>query len=88
VTLYDRYILSLALLLSISTIIFSLTRVSSLGLCFSIYLIGCLALTELFVHLDPKAKRNLRRVTYLLLAGFMALMVLKILDIFLITRFL
>jgi hypothetical protein len=78
----------LALILSITSIIFAAVAVSSLGLCFTIYLIECLILTELFIYLNPKAKRNLSRVNYVLFALFMVLVAAKVAEIILGASFL
>jgi hypothetical protein len=88
VTLYNRYILFLALILSITSIIFATTSTSELGLCFSIYLLECLILTELFIHLNPKAKRGLSRVNYVLFALFAVLVAAKVAEIVLGASFL
>jgi len=83
VTLYNRYILVLTLILAITSIIFAATAVSDLGLCFAIYLIECLILTELFIHISPRAKRNLSRVNYFLFTLFVLVLVYKVAEILL-----
>ncbi len=87
-TLYNRYILSLALVTCITTVIFAIISISSLGLAFAIYVVECLVVTELFVHLNRKARRNLSRVNYQLFALLMALVTIKTVEVILGARFL
>ena len=87
-TLYNRYILFMALILGITSIIFAATAISELELCFSIYFIECLMFTELFIHLNPKAKRNLNRVNYVFLTLFMVVVATKVAEIILGVSFL
>ena len=86
--LYNRYVLSLALVICITTVIFAIIAISSLGLAFAIYVVECLVLTELFVHLDPRARRNLSRVNYMLFALLMALVTVKLIAVILGAAFL
>jgi len=85
-TIYNRYLLTLALVMCVTTLIFSIVPITLLGFLrlgvpFSVYLIECLIITELFIYLNPRARRNLSRVNYLLLTGFLALLVLMVLPI-------
>lgn len=80
-TLYNRYIFIMALILSITTLVFGIVAVSSLELCLTIYVIESLILTELFIYLNPKAKRNLSRVNIILFGLFLMLVALKVAEI-------
>ena len=80
-TLYNRYIFIMALILSITTLVFGIVAVSSLGLCLTIYVIESLILTELFIHLNPKAKRSLSRVNIILFGLFLMIVALKVAEI-------
>ncbi len=86
--LYNRYVLSLALVICITTVVFAIIAISSLGLAFAVYVVECLVLTEFFIHLDPRARRNLSRVNYLLLALMMALVTVKLIEVILGATFL
>tara|TARA_B100002003_G_C14061633_1_gene511046 strand:- start:767 stop:1036 length:270 start_codon:yes stop_codon:yes gene_type:complete len=83
VTLYNRYILVMALIFCITSVILAVAAVSNLGLGLTIYIIESLLLTELFIYLNPKAKRNLSRVNVILFALFLVLLASKVLEILL-----
>ena len=68
--IYDNYIILITSLLLGTTIIFALVNETRLNLCFSVYLIVCLAVNELCIYLNPKAKKGLNKVNYLLFGGF------------------
>jgi len=79
--IYDKYILMLASLLLVSTIILAATNEARLDLYFSIYLIEALVLTELYIYLNPKAKRALNTVNYVLFSGFLVIVAAKVVEI-------
>jgi len=79
--IYDKYILMLASLLLVSTIILAATNEARLDLYFSIYLIEALVLTELYIYLNPKAKRALSTVNYVLFSGFLVIVAAKVVEI-------
>ena len=78
---YNRYILFLALLLLSTTIILSMAGENRLDLYFTIYIIESLVLNELYIYLNPKARRGLNRVSYMLFAGFPLIVALKVVEI-------
>lgn len=80
-TLYSRYILIMALVFSVTSVIFAIADVSNLPLCLTIYVIESLILTELFIYLNPKAKRNLNRVNVVLFGLFLGLVAVEIVTI-------
>ena len=71
----------LASLLLVSTIILAATNEARLDLYFSIYLIEALVLTELYIYLNPKAKRALSTVNYVLFSGFLVIVAAKVVEI-------
>ena len=79
--IYDRYIIILASLLLATTVIFAFAGETRLDLCFSVYLIEALVVTELSIHLNPKAKRGLNHVNYILFAGFAFIVAAKVVEI-------
>ena len=79
--IYDRYILFLALLFLSTTVFLSAFTEAGLDLYFSIYVIEALVLTELYVYLNPKARRGLNLVSYILFAGFLAIVAQKVVEI-------
>ena len=81
VRIYNRYILSLALLFTLTTVILSFSAQSQLDLYFSVYLIECLVVTSLFVYLNPKAMKRLNAIWYVLFGGFMVIVAMKVVEI-------
>lgn len=77
---YNRYILLLAFLFVLTTIILSTTE-RGLDFYFSIYLIECLLLTLLFSQIKPRARRGLVNVGYVLFGSFLVLVGVKVLEI-------
>jgi hypothetical protein len=73
----------MALIFCITSVILAVAAVSNLGLGLTIYIIESLLLTELFIYLNPKAKRNLSRVNVILFALFLVLLASKVLEILL-----
>ena len=78
--LYNRYILSLTLLFMLTTVIISATE-RSLDFYFSIYLIECLVLTLLFSQINPRARRGLNSIGYVLFGGFLIMVGIKVIEI-------
>ena len=79
--IYNRYILWLASLFLLTTVILAAFGQQQLDLYFSVYLIEGLALTELFVYLNPRARRGLNWVSYLLFAGFLGIVTAEVIRI-------
>ena len=82
-TIYNRYILIMALIFSVTSVIFAIADVSDLVLCLTIYVIESLVLTELFIYLNPKARRNLNRVNVVLFGLFLVLVAVEVAGILL-----
>ena len=68
----------MAIVFSITSIILAIADVSNLGLCLTIYVIESLIITELFIYLNPKAKRNLNRVNIVLFGMFLVLVAAEV----------
>jgi hypothetical protein len=81
VRVYNLYLISLAVIFSLTTVLLSAYEEASLDLYFSIYLIEYLVATQLFVHLNPRAQRSLNRTGYVLFAGFGAIVANKVIEI-------
>ena len=80
--IYNRYIITLTISLTLTTAIISVFR-KSLDFYFSAYLVECLAITLLFTYLSPRAQKALNRVWYVLFAGFVILVMVKAVEIIL-----
>jgi len=83
VRIYNRYILWLTALFMLTTVILSAYGQKRLDIYFSVYLIEYLVLTLLYVYLNPRARRVLNAVGYVLFLGFMFIVVTKVLEILL-----
>ena len=79
--IYDNYIIILTGLLLATAVIFAVMEETRLDLCFSVFLIETLVLNELCIYLNPKAKKGLNTVNYVLFAGFALITVDKIVEI-------
>ena len=79
--IYNRYILTIALLLLLTTIILIATGQNSLDIYYTIYVIEALIVTELYVYFNNKARRGLNLVSTVLFGGFAVALCLQILKI-------
>ena len=79
--IYNIYILLLAIIVMLTTVILSVAGQVSLDLYFSIYLIEYLVLTLLFIHFNPRARRAVNFTGYLLFGGFVIIVAGKALDV-------
>jgi len=70
--IYNRYIISIASLLLLSTVIMVAIGTSSLAVYYVIYVVEALVVTELYVHFNPKARRGLSIIGIVLFAGVLA----------------
>lgn len=80
-TLYNRYIFIMALIFSVTALFFAIAAVADLWLCITVYVIESLILTELFIYLNPRAKKNLNRVNIILFVLFLMLVAAKVAEI-------
>lgn len=78
--IYNRYIIWLTLLFTVTTVVLS-TSNHGLDVYFSVYLIEYLAVTLLFSRLSSSALAGLNRIGYLLFLGFLFLVVAKVAEI-------
>lgn len=78
---YDLFIVTLGSLFALTTLLLAAFKVSQWNLYYSLYLIEYLALSSLLVLLNPRARRVLDSLGYILLPGFGAILVLKIAEV-------
>jgi hypothetical protein len=76
--LYNRYLIVLSAILSLSTTVLAVYDVRQLDAYFSMYVIESLVVTLLFGYLHPRAGRVLSRISYALVACFLLIVVIKI----------
>lgn len=70
---YNRYIASVALVLTLTTVILAAFGQDNLDIYYTVYVIEALALTELYVYFSPRARRGLSSVGGILFLGFMVI---------------
>ena len=69
--IYNRYILTIALLLLLTTVILIAAGQNSLDIYYTVYVIEALFVTELVIYFNNKARRGLNLVSTMLFGGFM-----------------
>jgi len=83
--IYNRYFITIAIVLLSTTVILIAAGQTSLDIFYSLYVIEALIVTELFVYFNKKSRRVLNIVGVMLFGGFgivLCLQVLKALLIF------
>jgi hypothetical protein len=81
VRVYNRYLATLALLFTATTVLLAAYSQHKLDLYFSLYLLEYLAATLIFAYLHPQAHRLLGFLGYFLSAGFMVIVAMKVFEI-------
>ena len=79
--IFNRYILTVASILLLSTVLLIAAGQNSLERYFTVYVIEALVITELYVYLNQKARRGLTYVSVLLFGGFAFILGFQILKI-------
>ena len=68
--LYNRYIITVTILLIVTTVILTAFSVDSLDVYFIIYIIEAFIVTELYRHFSPRARRGMNLVCIILFVSF------------------
>ena len=76
--IYNSYILIIAFLLLLTTVILVATGQNSLDIFYTIYIIEALIVTELYVYFNTKARRGLNLVSAILFGGFLFIVSLEV----------
>ena len=79
--IYNSYILTIALLLLLTTIILTAAGQNSLDIYYSIFIIEALVVTELYIYFNAKARRRLNFVSAILFTGFLTIVPLQVIKI-------
>jgi len=69
-TIINRYIITVSILLLSTTVILIGAGQSSLDIFYTIYVVEALIITELFVYFNHKVRRDLNMVSIILFGGF------------------
>ncbi len=79
--IYNSYILIIAVLLLLTTVILVATGQNSLDIYYTVYIIETLIVTELYVYFNAKARRGLTMVSTILFGGFLVVVSLQVIKI-------
>lgn len=80
-TVYSRYLLTVAVVLPISTVVLAAYSVQQLDAYLSLYVLEYLVISVLFAYVHPRGKRVLDGVGIVLFMGFLAIVAVKVADI-------
>jgi hypothetical protein len=80
-SLYNRYILTVSLFLLFSTVVMIAAGLNRLQLYFTVYVFEALAISELYVYFNRKARRALSYVSAVLFGCFAVALALQIINI-------
>ena len=78
---YNGYILIVAILLLLTTVILVALGQNSLDIYYTAYIVEALIVTEIYVHINAKARRGLNLVTTILFGGFLVVFSLQVIKI-------
>ena len=78
---YNRLIISLAVAAGLINTLLALWGQKDLGVYFAINVIAYLVIVLLYAYLNPRARRALDTIGYLLLSGFLVIVVMKAVEI-------
>jgi len=81
VKIYNNYILIIAVLLLLTTVILVAMGQNSLDIYYTVYVIEALIVTELYVYFNAKARRGLTMVSTILFGGFLVVVSLQVIKI-------
>jgi len=79
--IYNKYIISLALSTCLINILLALLGQDDLTIYFVINIIAYLVITLLYAYLNPGARRALSTISAVSFAGFIVIVVFKVLEI-------
>jgi hypothetical protein len=79
--IYNSYILVVASLLLLTTVILAAFGTASLDVYYTLYVVEALIVTELYVYFNSKARRGLTVVSTVLFAGFLVVVLSTVLNI-------
>ncbi len=79
--IYNNYVLSLAIAACSINLILAFWGQEDLEVYFTVNIISYLIITLLYVYLNPKARRALNAIGFVLFGGFMVIVTLKVVEI-------
>ncbi len=79
--IYNSYILVVAGLMLVTTVILAAYGTASLDVYYTLYVVEALIVTELYVYFNSRARRGLTVVSTVLFAGFLVVVLSTVLNI-------
>ena len=79
--LYNRYIITIAILFILSTAILVASGINTLGIYYVIYIVEAFIVTELYRRFIPRARHGLNVVSIILLCGFVPVVILNFIKL-------
>ena len=79
--IYNRYILYLAIATGVVNVALGFAGQKDLSVYFAINVIAYLVITLLYVYLNPRARRALDTIGYMLFSGFLVIVAIKVVGI-------
>ena len=80
-TLYNRYLLTLTFLFGLTSTILAAYNQSKLDAYLTVYVVEYLIATLLFIYINPKARRLLDALGYILFGGVLAIVIARVIEI-------
>ena len=77
-SIYNHYVVSVAIPLLITTVLLVAAGQSSLDVYYSFYVVESLAITELFVYFNKRSRQALRQVSICLFGGFVIVLGIQV----------
>ncbi|OGO30985.1 MAG: hypothetical protein A2Z29_01170 [Chloroflexi bacterium RBG_16_56_11] len=81
-TIYNRFAITISVVLLLTTVVMVGIGQDSLSFYFTVYFIEALAITELYVYFNSRARRGLTYVSAMLFAGFAVSLLFQVVNIF------
>ena len=78
--IYNRYVVTVAVVLLVTTLLLIIAGQAKLDLYFSIYVIEALIVTELFIYFSKKSRRALNIIGIILFGSFAFVFCLQVLE--------
>ncbi len=78
---YNRYVLYLAIATGLVNTLLAFGGQENLDVYFTVNIIAYLVITLLYVYLNPRARRSLDIIGYMLFSGFVVIVVIKVVHI-------
>ena len=79
--IYNNYILIVAILFLLTTVILVAMGQNALDIYYTVYIIEALIVTELYIYFNAKARRGLNFVTYVLFGGFLFVVASQVIKV-------